>query len=224
MNSAQEIIDPKLTGAEAKALTLLGNGHPNHVVAQATGLSDSRISQLLSEDWFSNKVKELRYQSLLKHNELDETYDYIEKELAEKLKGQLGLMFRPAEIVSTLSKVNAFKRRGVSSPENIVTQQPAMSLVMPTMIIQHFTKTINNQVVEVGDMPLATIQPGQLQRLHQNGTQPRIAQAPPEVGGTEVTEAVGKSQQESSSFAKLKERLSRARERQSASIQFVAEH
>jgi len=41
-----------LTGAESKALRLLGSNIPNHIVAQATGLSDSRISQLLSEDWF----------------------------------------------------------------------------------------------------------------------------------------------------------------------------
>lgn len=213
-----------ITGAEEKALALLGNGHPNHVVARATGLSDSRISQLLSEDWFSARVNELKYKTLLKHNELDETYDAIESTLAKKLEGQLGLMFRPAEIVSTLSKVNAMKRRGVSSPDNISTQQPALALVMPTVIIQHFTKTVNNQVVEVGDQPLVTIQPGQLQRLQQNGHESRSSQSPQEIRGEKVTEAIGYSQPESSSFAFLKERLARARARQSESLQLASEH
>jgi len=213
-----------MTGAESKALTLLGNGHANHVVAQATGLSDSRISQLLSEDWFKGAVNELKYKALLKHNELDEIYDTTESELAEKLKKQVGMMFRPMEILKAISTINALKRRGVSSPESISTQQPALSLVLPVVVVQQFVKSLNNQVVEVDSQPLVTIQPGQLQRLQQNGTQPRIAQAPPPDGIAEVAETLGGTQSENSSLARVKERLRSLRERQNASLQHSVEN
>ena len=198
-----------LSGAESKALTLLGNGHPNHIVAQATGLSDSRVSQLLSEDWFSSQVTELRYKALLKHNDLDEKYDAIEESLVTKLQSTSTLLFNPLQITRVLSQINAMKRRGVSSPDSIATQQPALSLIMPTVVIQQFVKSGNNQVVEVDNTPLVTIQPGQLQRLHENGIQSRITIPAPE-NGTE--------KQGNSAAATLRKRLADLRERQNARI------
>lgn len=214
------IMSQNLTGAETKALTLLGSGLPNHVVAQATGLSDSRISQLLSEDWFKNQVTELKYKALIKHNDLDEKYDDIESDLAEKLKGQIGLMFRPMEIAKTLHMVNSLKRRGVSSPDSISTQQPALSLVMPTVIIQQFVKSGNNQVVEVDDTPLVTIQPGQLQRLHENGTQQGTALSASAIGAETIAETKPQTIANSASIAELKERLASLRARQNEGQQY----
>lgn len=210
-----------LTGAENKALTLLGNSFPNHVVAMATGLSDSRISQLLSEDWFKNKVNELRYAALIKHNDLDGRYDNLENRLVEKLEGQIDLMFKPSEVTKTLQVINSLKRRGVSSPEHISTQQPALSLVMPTIILQNFVKSGNNQVVEVDDTPLVTIQPEQLQRMNHNGLPAPNSLAPPENG---ATKAIQGTEQKSPSLAELRKRLDSLRARQSESLQYSAEN
>lgn len=211
-----------LTGAEQKALTLLGNGMPNHVVANATGLSDSRISQLLSEDWFKLQVTELRYKTLLKHNELDEKYDAIESRLATKLEGTTDLMFRPAEIARTLSIVNALKRRGVSSPDAIQTQQPTLSLVLPAIIIQQFVRSGNNQVVQVDEIPLITIQPEKLQQLsaeiYTNGLQSTNSLTSSNVGGKAVAEETAGTITKSASITSFRAKLNAIRARQSESL------
>ena len=206
-----------LTGAEEKALRLLGSNIPNHAVAQATGLSDSRISQLLSEDWFKSRVNELRYTALIKHNELDDRFDSLESKLTEKLERTVDLMFRPQEIVRTLQTVNSLKRRGVSSPEATNVQQPTLSLVMPTVILQQFTKSGNNQVVQVDSTPLITIQPEQLLRMNGNGHETRVLPTPE--NGVRGAEQIS-----SPSSARLREKLNAIRARQAESREFALEN
>jgi hypothetical protein len=167
-----------LTSAESKALKLLGDGFPNTVVASATGLSESRVSQLLSDAEFSKEVSELRYKNLAKHNDRDEKADSLEDKLLEQLERTVPLLHRPMEIARIYSMINAAKRRGHSAPDHTINQQPAVALVMPTLVLQTFTKSANNQIVAAGDLSLVTIQPKQLQDMHHGSLQeaPRIAQ------------------------------------------------
>jgi hypothetical protein len=155
-----------LTSAESRALKLLGDGFPNSVVASATGLSDSRVSQLLTDAEFSKQVSELRYNNLAKHNDRDAKADSIEDTVLEQLERNISLVHRPLELARIYSIINAGKRRGQSAPDHTVNQQPAVALVMPTLVIQNFTKSVNNQIVAAGDLSLVTIQPKQLQEKH----------------------------------------------------------
>ncbi len=63
---------------EDRALVLLGAGIGGEAVANALGVTPSRISQLLSEQAFSDAVSTLRYENLQKHNNRDASYDTIE--------------------------------------------------------------------------------------------------------------------------------------------------
>lgn len=155
-----------LTSAESRALKLLGDGFPTSIVAGATGLSESRVSQLVSDPDFSRDLSELKFKNLSKHNERDAEADDLENMLLEKLKNTAPLLHRPMEIAKIYSMVNNAKRRGTSAPSHIVNQQPAVALVMPTIIVQNFTKSANNQIVEAGEQSLVTIQPKALQVLH----------------------------------------------------------
>lgn len=146
------------TTTEDRALSLLGSGYPTEVVANACGVSASRISQLLSDETFANKVAELKFTNLQKHNELDSTYDKMESQLMNKLNGAIPLMIRPMEILKAVSVINAAKRRGSSAPEQSVAQSTIVNLVLPVAITQQFTTNINNQVIKAGDQTLLTIQ------------------------------------------------------------------
>jgi len=133
-----------------KAMKLLGNGYNAETVASACGVSASRISQLMSQDWFASKVAELRFNNLQKHNEIDNTYDEMEAKLLGNLKTVIPMMLRPMEILKAVSVINAAKRRGSSAPEQAQQHATIVNLTLPNTITQRFAVNANNQVVSVG--------------------------------------------------------------------------
>jgi 3-hydroxyacyl-CoA dehydrogenase len=154
------------TAPEDKAIALLGQGFLPQQVASAVGLTISRVSQIASDPTISKEIAELKFKSLAKHNERDELADTVEETLLSKLKETVPLLYRPMEIAKVYSLVNAAKRRGQSSSDNAAAQSPVVPIVMPTFVVNHFTKNINNQVVLAGDQSLTTIQPHALSQLH----------------------------------------------------------
>ena len=173
-----------LTSTESRALTLLGQGVGPEQVASAIGVSVSRISQLLSDPNFASEVSNLRFQALSKHNSRDSAYDELEDALVEKMKDLLPFMMKPFEILKAIQIINGAKRRGSSAPEAITAQQTVVQLIMPTGIINNFSKqditvNVNNQVVKAGEQDLVTIQSSSMDRLL-NSTKSLPSQVPEE--------------------------------------------
>lgn len=166
------------TSTEDRALTLLGSGLGPEVVANATGVSASRISQLLSDPEFAAAVAELRFQSLQKHNVRDSSYDSIEDSLIERLRDCLPLMMRPMEILKAIQVINAAKRRGQSAPDSITNTQTIVNVVLPAKIVQKFTTNINNQVIEAGPQKLLTIQSGGMEEMSKKNTALKLENSP----------------------------------------------
>jgi hypothetical protein len=165
---ASTISTTSLDPTAAKALTLLGQGLPAVAVAAALGVSESRISQLISDPEFSAQVAELRFANLSKHSSRDAEYDSLEDSLLEKMKDMIPLMYKPMEVLKAISVINAAKRRGASAPEQLTSQAAVVQLLMPTQILQQFTTNINNQVIKTGDTDLVTIQSGNMKKLLQD--------------------------------------------------------
>lgn len=163
-----------ITSTESRALQLLGSGVTPEITAASLGISVSRISQLLSDESFAAQVAELRFKSLMKHNERDASYDTMEDRLLEKLSDCIPLMHRPMEILKAIQVINAAKRRGSSTPEHMIEKQSIVQLTIPVQIINKFKTDISGQVVEVENKPLLTIQSGSLDnflrtRRNENG-------------------------------------------------------
>lgn len=150
------------TSVQSRALTLLGQGISPNIVAATCGVSESRISQLVSQPEFAAQVAELRFSSLQKHNARDNAYDELEDTLIEKLRDLLPLMMRPMEVLRAIQTINAAKRRGQSAPESILQQNTVINLSMPTQIIQKFQLNAQNMVVQAGDQTLLTLQSSSL--------------------------------------------------------------
>lgn len=146
------------TSTESRALELLGSGLPLETVASACGVSVSRISQLMSEQEFSQEVATLRFNALQKHNKIDNKYDALEEKLLGQLERGISMLFKPNEVLNAIRIVNAAKRRGSSAPEAVVQQQTVVNLVLPAQVVQKFTVNINNQVINAGEQTLQTIQ------------------------------------------------------------------
>lgn len=155
------------SGAETRAIKLLGDGLGPEVVASAVGLSVSRISQLVSDGEISKEILDKRYSNLSKHNERDAKYDEVEDDLLERFAAVTPMMMRPMEILKGLKEINQMKRRGSSAPAHLVNQQTVLQLHIPVSVINHFTGEGNgvkvntmNQVVQAGGQELVTIQSG----------------------------------------------------------------
>lgn len=151
-----------MASVEDRALSLLGSGVPASATAAALGVSESRISQLLSDSTFKEQVTELRYNNLQAHNKRDNAYDTLEDTLLGKLEKSLAFMVRPGEILKAIQVVNGAKRRGQSAPEQIVNQSSIVNIVMPTQIVNKFVTNVNNQVIKAGDQELLTMPSGNL--------------------------------------------------------------
>jgi len=146
-----------------RALALLGQGVPPIAVANALGVDQSRITQLLSDPEFATRVIELKFEALSKHNQRDQSIDGLEDKLLDKLRDCLPYMTRPMEILKSFSIINAAKRRGTIAQDGLVGQQQTIiQLNIPQIVIDKFQTNIHNQVVQVGQQSLLTIQSGQL--------------------------------------------------------------
>lgn len=144
-----------------KIKQLLGLNLPNNVVASAVGVSESYISQLLSEESFAKEVSELRIVSLSESVERDQAYNKIEDALLEKVQEQLDNgMFgaaNPRLILQALQVVNSAKRR--SAPQELHSQmsRPVATLILPIAIAAKFVIDSKSQVVEVEGETMATM-------------------------------------------------------------------
>lgn len=154
-----------LSITEERALALLGQGLQPEVVATAIGVSKSAISQLLSQDEFSKLVAAARYENLAAHTQRDNKYDSLEDQILDRLKDSLSMIFDPMKLAKLLQIVNGAKRRGSGVQELPQGQATVLNLTMPTQIIQHFVKNINNQVVRAGAQDLVTMQSNSMNKL-----------------------------------------------------------
>lgn len=158
------------SSVESRALTLLGTGLGPEIVSSATGVSVSRISQLMSDPIFSAQVLELRFMSTVAHAKRDQAYDKIEDALILKIEELLPMMMRPMEILKAISVINAAKRRSSGVPDSLQQSSGVVNLTLPAAVVQQFTAqnlqvNIHNQVVRAQDQELVTIQSGNMQKL-----------------------------------------------------------
>lgn len=147
----------KYDGTAARILEMLGNGLSPTVVSSALGVSESYISQLLSEESFAHQVTTLRYTNLQAATVRDRSYDAIEDALITKMTDLLPMMYKPMEVLRAITVINAAKRRGADAPENTVINQTIVQLTLPTAITSRFVTNSNNQVIEAGEQELITI-------------------------------------------------------------------
>lgn len=136
---------------EEKALELLGANVPNHIVAATLGVTESRVSQMLSQEDFAAKVAERRYNAVAKYNSMDDKYNNLEDKLLDKLEKVIPLMVRPRDILEGLSKMNAAKRRGMTSPDQAATTAQVINLTVPVTLVNKFKSDARGQIVEVTD-------------------------------------------------------------------------
>lgn len=143
-----------------KVKELLGTGLPNNVVATAVGISESQVTQWMSEESFAADVQELRMKNLTEATQRDSKYNTLEDKVLELMEDKLtnlGLALKPVELSRIMSVLNAAKRRGAPAELNSNSPKTVVPLILPTIIMQKFIVNGHNQVVEVEGRTIATI-------------------------------------------------------------------
>lgn len=158
-----------LSSTESRALELLATGIDQVQVASALGITESRLSQIISNPEFARELVDARYKNLAKHNETDNLLDQVERKLIRKLDSTVDLVFKPTELARMASIVNGMKRRGASNPESLVRAKPSVKLNIPIAVINRFSMNAAGQVItaEVGSerQDLVTMQSSNLREL-----------------------------------------------------------
>ena len=137
-------------GNKNRIIAMLGKGLTPSVVATAVGVSESYISQLLSDPEFSAEVAQLRMESLEAHTSRDTAYDSIEDQLLEKMKDCVTYMVKPAEILAAIKIINGAQRRGLDPTQQagVTGNTTIINLNLPKQIVSSFATNAVGQVVE----------------------------------------------------------------------------
>lgn len=146
------------SGNAGKILDMLGSGFTPAVVASAIGVSESYISQLLSEEEFSSQVTAKRFTTLQASTTRDRNYDKIEDALIKKMEDLLPMMYKPMEVLRAITIINSAKRRGADAPDSTTVHNTIVQLTLPTVITSRFVTNVHNQVIEAGEQELITIE------------------------------------------------------------------
>jgi hypothetical protein len=159
-----------------KVKELLGTGLPNNVVATATGISESQITQWMSEEEFAGEVQTLRTMNLAKATERDNKYNSLEDSILEIMEEKLtnyGLTWKPGELARILAIVNGAKRRGAPTEVSGQVARSVVPLQLPPVIVAAFVVNGHNQVVEVEGRTVATISASKVVRELENRSKGR---------------------------------------------------
>lgn len=186
------------TSTEDRALELLAAGIEQVHVAAALGVTEGRISQIISNPMFAERLVELKFDQLKKHNETDNEYDSLEKAILQTLKRTIGMVMDPMKLAAILTRINNAKRRGSSAPDSLVRQRATVRLNISSQVIGRFAVNGANQVVQasIGDQTqdLVTIQSGGVQRLLNEHAKTAIPLPAPRGSGEANGEVWRKSQ------------------------------
>jgi hypothetical protein len=141
-----------------KIKQLLGTGLSNEIVASAVGCDQSYISQLLADEQFAAEVTALRVVALTANSERDKNIDSIEDRLIGKLSEavDMGLIYKPGDVLRSFAVVNAAKRRGVAAHEGAKVREAVVTLTIPTVVINQFVTNTLGEVIEVDGQTLVT--------------------------------------------------------------------
>ena len=149
-----------------KIKDLLGSGLSNEVVANATGVSPSYVSQLMSNPEFASEIASKRSAILTANSARDREIDSIEDDLIVILKDQVsnGLFYKPREILQAFSIINRATRRGVINPSGANQGSVVVNLNLPTVVVKNFTVNAQSEVVEIDGQSMVTMPSSQLLR------------------------------------------------------------
>lgn len=153
------------TGIARKVIDLLGAGVSPVQVALACGITESYVSQLLSQQEIADEVTSLRAARAAQYVEHDDNLDSDEEKARRLVRRNLdnGIL-KPMEALQHFRVLNAARRQSQAA-----VATPAVSTVvtlnLPVAAQVQFKLTTDKQIIEVDGRSLATMPASSMARM-----------------------------------------------------------
>lgn len=150
---------------QEKILNLLSYGMKAADVADATGVSASRISQLLNEPEFKSALDNLKYTRMQGYAAKDDQADRIEGKILDQLEKTVHLVADPLKLTRMLKDVNSLKRRTTGAGLATAPDAKVVNLNIGIGLISKFQVNSNSEVIAVNGKSTLTMPSGQFRRF-----------------------------------------------------------
>jgi hypothetical protein len=148
------------SGTAGRILKYLSAGCTEMQAATACGVDPSLVSQLKQETEFCEQVAEALRKSVVDAKEVDDNYVEIEKMASKKLRELMHYMQSPDQLLRVAKFANEAKKKltpvGQMNGEHVSDIAP-VRLALPTMLVAHIVVNPNQEVVQVGEVALTTL-------------------------------------------------------------------
>lgn len=155
-----------MTAIRDRIISLVGQGVSQALVAEATGVTPSYVSQLLQQPDVSAEVAAIRAESLEGDIAQDKAIDSAET-AALKLLAQKMVFAKPGELAGIFGTLNKARRRALI-PETADTAGVGalnVTIVLPKQAAISLTMNSESQVIEVDGRTLAPLPSRELPKL-----------------------------------------------------------
>ena len=129
-------------------------------VASVLNITEGYVSQIVNTPTFQTKLSKIKVESLITETAHDSKLATTESKALAKVEQMLDYVTKPMEAAKIFQVLNAAKRRGASEAEQqtvINSQNTVVMLQLPNIVKQKFTTNNNNEVVQIGDRPMVTM-------------------------------------------------------------------
>lgn len=150
-----------------QVIEMLSSGIGAAAVASALGLTDSAISQILSEEGIAEAVSEKRAARFHQFSSHDAAIHSAEEKALEKLGRAIDFAVRPGELARIFQILNSAKR--VTTDQGLPQQAPSTTVTIhiPEAARVEFTVTQEKQVVEIQGRSMAPLPASNVTQLLQ---------------------------------------------------------
>ena len=166
-----------LNATEEQVFNLLASGLPASMVASSLSISESYISQLLSNSEFRDRVSSARLSKSKNFIARDEKLELTEAKALERLSLLLPMITKPAEAAKIYQVLNNAKRTVTALPTSNSPSTQTVVLNLPKTASVSFTLShATNQVMEVDGRSMAPLPASKVKELMTDKSMVRTAQ------------------------------------------------
>jgi predicted transcriptional regulator len=170
-----------------KIIEMVSRGYAQNIVASACGVSDSYISQLLSDPEVREQVSAKRLETLGNRAATDDSVDSLETKALDRLHQLMPMITDPMKALRVYQVANGAKRK-THEPEQAGDKHGTIvNITLPEVAEVHFKLSSRQQVVEVDGRSTATLPSNVLtKRLEDRREQQKSAQITDSSGAKEL--------------------------------------
>ena len=140
-------------------------------IAESMGVSESLVSQLVSENSLDQIAAQQKIIKASIYQDIDASYNEAEKFIAEKLKQSVRYMTDPVKIAYVADKLNKMKRRALSQIGPREAPAKVVVLNLPRHVQNNFIFNSQNEAIAVDGRPLVSMPATRLmQKLKEDST------------------------------------------------------